>query len=807
VGAIAESVDPYLNVLRPFDAENRPNENHQLLASLAVRGHYVFTTNFDGLIETALGPGTLRPAATASDYSRVRRGEIAPDDAIFKLHGSWRDGCGRLRGGSIQATIERVARNAVRGSSGSPALSMFREIVRERHLVIVGYSGWDDFDIVEALLTTDSDMTLVWVDHCQQGAGIVREADDLRDELSRNPSRPRSKAALNLVRMLENGTRKPQNLVLVEACTTTYLRHLTARVRARSGEVMVRAEQTPLEEFMCRWRFQVAPYKAQHWYICGKLFSRMARWSDAAACFRKAVATAQGSTSLEPTAKDALSLLAAIDCDTGHPRRAERVFRELLPYYAATNNTTKQCDILHSLAICAYSSGDSGRALPLARQALRQAREHNYAYGIAAISNFLGGINAAHARFAAAHVYFDDAIVIARRLGDLRGLAATLSNLGDLLVSEKRYLRASRILFQALDYHRKLNDFQGQSTTQSKIGKAYVAIGDNHRARNAFTEQLRIDRICGDLVGQVLAHLNLALVGEHMGGALNEVDEAGEIADRLGDKGLRARVLKSRGSLLAKAARWSEAANCFRRSLRLQREIGYDADGLSTFFHLAECLQELGRRTEALRLMDTAFLEARGGRLPSVGWSFRLQKALILKDQGHIQACLELLRCCRRSGRRRGDFELLCQADLNIALADADKGRYAAAERRLRRLLSTCLQTRDREQLGHSLYALAQISTKRGDMESAARSHLIGHFVWTDPAVASYEEYGRVALSEFAKACSFLSGRVSRQLDRQRRRLSTAVDTERIAETVSPDWLPRSVVRAVREIVAREQTG
>ncbi len=803
VGIVAESVDPYLNVLRLFDAENRPNENHRLLASLAKQGHYIFTTNFDGLLETAMPNARLRSVITAEDYSLARRGRVSPDKSVFKLHGSWRDSSGRLRSDSIKATIERVAKNGICRNSGSSSLRFFREVLRKHHLVIVGYSGWDDFDVIETLLTTDSDKTLVWVDHSKHDEANVMNAKKLFDELDDDWSRPRSKAALNLVKIFQNGIRKPEKLILMEASTTPYLRSLIGKVQIRPAKVQKQDRHIRPDEFIRRWRFQVAPYKAQHWYLCGKFFNMMGRWDSAAACFRKSVSASRGESSLEPTKKAALSLLAAIDCDMGRIMRAERAFRILLPHYAAIGNATKYCDTLHSLAICAHNRGDDRSALLTARRALHYARAKQYKYGIASISNFIGGIHATRAFFSASRDCFENSIKISRSLGDLRGLAAVLSNLGDQLISEKRYLQASRTLLEALNNYRKLNDYQGQSITQNKFGMLYAAVGDTKRAKRAFREQLHIDDIRGDFAGQAIAHLNLALVADNKKEALIELEEAESVGTKIDDKRFESRILKGRGRVLVGRHHWFEAANYFRKSLRLQKKIGYDPDGLSTFFHLAECLQELGEERYVPRLLDTAFSQAKNAGQHGVAWYFRLEKALILKDHGCVQECLDLLHRCFRSGYLRGDFELACQSALNIALIDCDDGRCVNAQRRVLRQLVECLRIKDREQLGCCLYALGQVFEKQDYIEIASQSYLLEQFVWSDPLFGTHKKDEEKAKANFARTCTLVPQRVSRWLDRQKRNLSAILEGERLKNSISPDWLPQCIVRSVRKLAAR----
>jgi hypothetical protein len=49
-------------------------------------------------------------------------------------------------------------------------------VIQRRHLIVLGYSGSDDFDIMPCLLKTPFQKGLTWIDHTQQPAQATQKA-------------------------------------------------------------------------------------------------------------------------------------------------------------------------------------------------------------------------------------------------------------------------------------------------------------------------------------------------------------------------------------------------------------------------------------------------------------------------------------------------------------------------------------------------------------------------------------------------------------------------------------------------------
>ncbi|MHA1340808.1 MAG: SIR2 family protein [Promethearchaeota archaeon] len=117
------------------------------------------TTNFDYLIETAFGveDPRLRIVISENDfkkYSDPAQAYSSNEIPLYKLHGSKKN----LKSGEdtkqwIVATLDALGKQKKEDIFTVPAYQqkLFENIGKGRTLVVLGYSGDDDFDIMPAL--------------------------------------------------------------------------------------------------------------------------------------------------------------------------------------------------------------------------------------------------------------------------------------------------------------------------------------------------------------------------------------------------------------------------------------------------------------------------------------------------------------------------------------------------------------------------------------------------------------------------------------------------------------------------------
>ena len=169
---VQATVDPALEVLDLLDvaAHRQPNRNHYFLAALIRDGHTVLTTNFDSLIESAAADARVgivcSPVIDSQDFDEcARKMPVCP---LFKLHGSlkrWTEQGLHEARESIRATLDAIGQAGVDMKFDPRKREVLRAALTGSPLVVLGYSGYDDFDIVPTLASMHSTQKLIWINH------------------------------------------------------------------------------------------------------------------------------------------------------------------------------------------------------------------------------------------------------------------------------------------------------------------------------------------------------------------------------------------------------------------------------------------------------------------------------------------------------------------------------------------------------------------------------------------------------------------------------------------------------------------
>ena len=165
--------DPNLKILRYFKQDRIPNLIHLYLAEMIKKHNIVMTTNFDELIEKALGydDNLFRIIITENDfrnYSNPFNNQNKDLNLLYKLHGDLKNPVtGEDTSRTIISTLDtyRVGGMNKILPIESYKIPFFKRACNNRTLIILGYSGSDDFDIVPTLLQMEQIKRIIWVSH------------------------------------------------------------------------------------------------------------------------------------------------------------------------------------------------------------------------------------------------------------------------------------------------------------------------------------------------------------------------------------------------------------------------------------------------------------------------------------------------------------------------------------------------------------------------------------------------------------------------------------------------------------------
>lgn len=152
--------DRHAPLLRGIVRDTSPNRYHYQLARLLQAGHLILTTNFDCLIERACRDLGIAHTVLVSneDYERYQSCPGRVVNPIFKLHGTAH--AGNIDAASVAATFQSVTSERTRMASKWAAMDAE---LATRDLLVIGYSGSDDFDVMPSIRFAPR--KLLWVQH------------------------------------------------------------------------------------------------------------------------------------------------------------------------------------------------------------------------------------------------------------------------------------------------------------------------------------------------------------------------------------------------------------------------------------------------------------------------------------------------------------------------------------------------------------------------------------------------------------------------------------------------------------------
>jgi len=168
-------LDKDLIVIDYYGLCDKPNLQHFFLADMINKGNFVMTTNFDFLIEYAI----LQLGIPKNDIKIVitRRAfekHNDPNDlfirgfkTLYKIHGSSKN---VIKDKDIKDTLVATIQAFGSNKDGMNVFQVepfkkafFENITKNRSLVVMGYSGSDDFDVVPTLKVLKNIENLYWI--------------------------------------------------------------------------------------------------------------------------------------------------------------------------------------------------------------------------------------------------------------------------------------------------------------------------------------------------------------------------------------------------------------------------------------------------------------------------------------------------------------------------------------------------------------------------------------------------------------------------------------------------------------------
>jgi tetratricopeptide (TPR) repeat protein len=423
-----------------FDSES-PNVLHHFLGAQCMAGATVITTNFDNCIERTWSRPCERVVFLGEDLTLP-----APSRAVLvKPHGTnpW-EGADTTPV-SLVASIRALARTA-RGFALFPAWRGYlQDCLNGRTVVVIGYSGSDDFDITPLLLDA-APSRVVWLDydrdsphitvadHSKASGGahricVAHNGMYLRGDLSQSlPPRPPD------VRQVRASTKPSLETWLADAFPTGVSKQALLCVLLRHHnlhEETIRATSPPLSADALIERGTALYYRGRYIEACEALGQlAMYRPSVQQECRALYVSSAARLYRNEPAAakEESLKHLALAE-SIGDVGEAQTALVNIggIAFSLGDREEARKC----------YTKVVDYQARSPALQAVAMAT-----WGLADIANVSGDALSAEKGYREAQVLLD-------QLGSSVGAAWMAANLGELLLRQGRTAEARKALAAA----------------------------------------------------------------------------------------------------------------------------------------------------------------------------------------------------------------------------------------------------------------------------------------------------------------------------------------------------------------------
>ncbi len=504
--------DPDLHILDCFAALNTPNLNQLFLAYMIKSRHLVFTTNFDSMIEHALletqtPKHQIFPIIYRKDWENPPKKN---DCCIYKLHGSLID----YRTGddcreTMQATLEQIARMKEGNVFTLEAWkrNVLQKSTKTHNLVVLGYSGLDDFDILPTLWSIQSPMKLIWISHAPSldvrdaMVNVVRTASsDISTGCDELPDRTGG----NLLSFVEKGARRPDNVVWIKVNTSKLVewlwgRYIPLRLPLNISSISPSVSKPLMSDGIIS--------EFGKWVLTGMILHDRQMYSQSLNAFQTALSYSHGQWKQEWTRRDALN-----------------------QYIVETDELKLQSACINNIGVLLLKENRLNEAAALFRRSLNLVERMDDIQGRYTYLCNLGIIYEEQNKLQEALEHFHKALTLAESIGDLQAKSTNLSHIA-FIRQKQQEPDALQYYLEALKIDEQLGDLAGKATRLTLIGVLHQNNSRYDKASDLYHQALEINDSLGNLSGTASCLFNIASVAEVQG----QRDKALEYYQRAAD--------------------------------------------------------------------------------------------------------------------------------------------------------------------------------------------------------------------------------------------------------------------------------
>lgn len=246
---------------------------------------------------------------------------------------------------------------------------------------------------------------------------------------------------------------------------------LTSQVRKKLIPLLVLAgrPEEALASFPKESKLDLSDRKLKGWVL-----TRSGRFHEAEALYQEGIL---GSSAEDPLHRDLLNALANVYVQTHQVEKAVQLFRLTLPTDSMDDDERIRPLQGNNLGLALALSGEFEEALDFEKKKLALFKKQGDEHQVASILSQLGFIELKAQNLSQATAYFEEALDLSERLGDLHNILILLDNL--IIIFQRRglYREALSIFSKAVNYRSAVSPAYQRVQNHLKGAFLYLTIG------------------------------------------------------------------------------------------------------------------------------------------------------------------------------------------------------------------------------------------------------------------------------------------------------------------------------------------
>jgi len=612
---IQKYYDKELKLMDFFDNFTQPNIHHYFIAHSIRQGHQLITTNFDYLIEYALlniieDKTKILPVITRNDFiNYTDTGKLTKEGKfpIYKIHGSKKNIItNEDTRDSLVTTISALGRDR---DEKTFAIEYYKKpalvnLLEGRTLIVMGYSGSDDFDLSPTLKELQNISKIIWVNHTSNEVPEI-----ISIEATSEHEEGHIDEVTSLLRdLVQNSTSldHPIKIYKINVNTATFVRKFLWKLILNEIDQPNFAEISSIEFDYEKWFNEaLQPIdEIRKTQFTWELYYRLAQPDDALRIGEMGLKLAEEQRNTD-VKSSFLNNNGLIYLDKGEPEKALDYYGRALELGAIEGNSMT----LNNIGMVHKSQRDYQNAITWLKKALETAESSPNVIEKITILNNIGLTYYSDRNYQDALEYYEKALEINKKLGDLGIKSRILSNIGSVYFSKNDYDNALGKFQEALQISEELGDLNGVSVRLNNIASIYSQQGNKNLALTYYEKALEKVDILGDLAKKAIFLTNIALLYSEFNSkdkAVKLLDEALPIDKSLNDMERVLFDLKKAGSFYKDIGDHEKALTRYEEALNFYEKAN-DLGGISgTYNDIAMVYYNQGRLSKAIETLEKA---------------------------------------------------------------------------------------------------------------------------------------------------------------------------------------------------------